>query len=126
MSTTTSQPLPHEIIPKRSIPWHELAQGDLILATKIAHRACTILQALIEGRQISLLPHQQMPDPKMLAMDVCVLKLCRPSIDLCRLLRCNHEDFMGDIVTLLQSINRVDGLVPTLVHFHCDASVTKN
>jgi hypothetical protein len=126
MSTTTNQPLPHEIIPKRSIPWHEMSQGDLALAMRISHRACTILQALIEGRQISLLPHQQMPDPKMLAMDVCVLKLCRPSIDLHRLLRCDHEDFMDDIVALLQSINRVDGLVPSLVHFRCDASVTKN
>lgn len=112
--------LPHEI-QGRSIPWHELNGGDLALAARIAHRACAMLKDLMESRQIPLLPHQQLPEPRLIAMDIAVLKLCRRDIDLATLANANADDFMGDIITLMTHINRVDGIVSPMVHFRCAA-----
>jgi hypothetical protein len=110
--------LPHEI-QGRAIPWHELNPDDLATAARIAHRACKILKNLMDERQIPLLPHQQLPEPRLIAMDVALLKLNRRDADLSRLLNAGADDFMSDIVTLMTHINRVDGIVSTLVHFRC-------
>lgn len=110
--------LPHEVT-GRAIPWHELTPDDLHKATRVAHRACLMLKRAMNDRQIPLLPHQQLPDPKLLAMDVAVLKLNRPGVDLGRFANANADDFMADIVTLMQHINRIDGIVSPMVHFRC-------
>lgn len=112
--------LPHEIT-GRSIPWHELTPRDLQIAARIAHRACAMLRDIMRERQMTLLPHQQLPDERLLAMDVAVLKLSIPSADLERFANANADDFMSDIVTLMSSINRVDGIVSPMVHFRCAA-----
>lgn len=113
-------PLPHEIT-GRAIPWHELSPEDLHLAACIAHRAMRMLKAKMREAQIALLPHQQLPEPSLLAMDVCVLKLSRPSLDLRRFFACGQDDFMDDIVTLLTAINRIDGTISPMVNFRCAA-----
>ena len=110
--------LPHEI-QGRAIPWHELNPDDLATAARIAHRACSMLKDLMSARQIPLLPHQQLPEPRLLAMDVAVLKLSRRDADLSRLLNASADDFMSDIITLMTHINRVDGIVSPLIHFRC-------
>ena len=117
--------LPHEI-QGRSIPWHQLTQDDLHKASRVAHRACLMLKRLMDDRQIPLLPHEQLPDPKMLAMDVAVLKLSIPSADLERFANANADDFMSDIITLMTHINRVDGIVSPMVHFRCAKSARTN
>lgn len=113
--------LPHEA-QGRSIPWHELTPDDLHKASRVAHRACLMLKRMMEDRQIPLLPHQQLPDPRLLAMDVAVLKLNRREIDLHRFASQSADDFMSDIVTLLTHINRVDGTIAPMVHFRCAMS----
>lgn len=117
--------LPHEVT-GRAIPWHELTPDDLHKATRVAHRACAMLRDIMQDRQIPLLPHQQLPDPKMVAMDVAVLKLNRPGADLERLANANADDFMSDIITLLTHINRIDGIVSPMVHFRCAAVARTN
>jgi hypothetical protein len=114
-------PLPHEIT-GRAIPWHELNPGDLATAARIAHRACSMLKDLMSSRQIPLLPHEQLPEPRLLAMDVALLKLNRRDADLSRLLKAGADDFMGDIVTLITHINRVDGTISPMVNFRCAMS----
>jgi hypothetical protein len=114
-------PLPHEIT-GRAIPWHELSPDDLATAARIAHRACSMLKDLMSSRQIPLLPHEQLPEPRLLAMDVALLKLNRRDVDLSRLLNAGAEDFMDDIVTLLTHINRVDGTISPMVNFRCAMS----
>lgn len=113
-------PLPHEIT-GRAIPWHELNPRDLQLAARISHRACAMLRDIMRERQMTLLPHQQLPEERLLAMDVAVLKLSIPSADLERFANANADDFMSDIITLMQHINRVDGIVSPMVHFRCAA-----
>lgn len=115
-----NQPLPHEIT-GRAIPWHELNLRDLQLAARIAHRACAMLRDIMRERQLSLLPHQQLPEERLLAMDVAVLKLSIPSADLERFANANADDFMSDIITLMQHINRIDGIVSPMLHFRCAA-----
>jgi hypothetical protein len=114
-------PLPHEIT-GRAIPWHELNPDDLATAARIAHRACSMLKDLMISRQIPLLPHEQLPEPRLLAMDVALLKLNRRDVDLSRLLNAGADDFMGDIVTLITHINRVDGTISPMVNFRCAMS----
>ena len=111
-------PLPHEI-QGRAIPWHELNPDDLATAARIAHRACAMLKTLMDERQFLLLPHEQLPEPRLIAMDVALLKLNRRNVDLSRLLNAGADDFMSDIITLMTHINRVDGIVNPLVHFRC-------
>lgn len=118
-------PLPHEIT-GRAIPWHELSPRDLQLAARIAHRACAMLRDIMHERQMTLLPHQQLPEERLLAMDVAVLKLSIPSADLERFANANADDFMTDIVTLISSINRVDGIVSPMVHFRCAIPARNN
>jgi hypothetical protein len=115
MNTT---PLPHEI-QGRAIPWHELNPDDLATAARIAHRACAMLKTLMDERQFLLLPHEQLPEPRLIAMDVALLKLTRRNVDLTRLLNAGADDFMSDIITLMTHINRIDGIVDPLVHFRC-------
>jgi hypothetical protein len=115
MNTT---PLPHEI-QGRAIPWHELNPDDLATAARIAHRACAMLKTLMDERQFLLLPHEQLPEPRLIAMDVALLKLTRRNVDLTRLLNAGADDFMSDIITLMTHINRIDGIVNPLVHFRC-------
>ena len=110
--------LPHEI-QGRAIPWHELNPDDLATAVRIASRACKILKNLMNERQIPLLPHQQLPEPRLLAMDVALLKLNRRDVDLLRLLNAGADDFMSDVITLMTHINRIDGIVNPMVHFRC-------
>jgi hypothetical protein len=114
-------PLPHEIT-GRAIPWHELNPDDLATAARIAHRACSMLKDLMNSRQIPLLPHEQLPEPRLLAMDAALLKLNRRDVDLSRLLNAGAEDFMDDIVTLITHINRVDGTISPMVNFRCAMS----
>jgi hypothetical protein len=111
-------PLPHEI-QGRAIPWHELNPDDLATAARIAHRACAMLKTLMDERQFLLLPHEQLPEPRLIAMDVALLKLTRRNVDLTRLLNAGADDFMSDIITLMTNINRIDGIVNPLVHFRC-------
>jgi hypothetical protein len=111
-------PLPHEI-QGRAIPWHELNPDDLATAARIAHRACAMLKTLMDERQFLLLPHEQLPEPRLIAMDVALLKLTRRNVDLTRLLNAGADDFMSDIITLMTHINRIDGIVNPLVHFRC-------
>jgi hypothetical protein len=111
-------PLPHEI-QGRAIPWHELNPDDLATAARIAHRACAMLKTLMDERQFLLLPHEQLPEPRLIAMDVALLKLTRRNVDLTRLLNAGADDFMSDIITLMTHINRIDGIVDPLVHFRC-------
>ena len=113
--------LPHEV-EGRSIPWHQLTPDDLHKASRIAHRACLMLKRIMESRQIPLLPHAQLPDPRLLAMDVAVLKLNRPAADLERFANAGADDFMDDIVALLTAINRVDGTISPMVNFRCAMS----
>ena len=113
--------VPHEV-QGRAIPWHELSPQDLHLSARIAHRAMLLLKAKMQEAKIPLLPHQQLPEPRLLAMDVCVLKLSRPSVDLHRFATFGNDDFMDDIVTLLTHINRVDGTVSPMVNFRCAIS----
>jgi hypothetical protein len=108
------------------IPWHELSPHDMSWCIHAAHRAMRILQRRIDERQFKLLPHHQMPDAQLLAMDFAVLKLSRPTVDLESLSRMSVEDFMEDTIALMTCIDRVDGRVPTFVHFACDASSRKN
>ena len=115
MNTT---PLPHEI-QGRAIPWHELNPDDLATAARIAHRACAMLKTLMDERQFLLLPHEQLPEPRLIAMDVALLKLTRRNVDLTRLLNAGADDFMSDIITLMTHINRIDGIVNPLLHFRC-------
>lgn len=110
--------LPHEI-QGRAIPWHELNPDDLATAARIAHRACAMLKTLMDERQFLLLPHEQLPEPRLIAMDVALLKLTRRNVDLTRLLNAGADDFMSDIITLMTNINRIDGIVNPLVHFRC-------
>ena len=110
--------LPHEI-QGRAIPWHELSMKDLQTAAHIAHRACAMLRDVMRERNIPLLPHQQLPDEKLLAMDVAVLKLNRRDVSLSRLLNAGADDFMSDIITLETHINRVDGIISPMLHFRC-------
>ena len=117
--------LPHEIT-GRSIPWHELNPDDLTQGARIAHRACAMLRDIMRERQLSLLPHEQLPEPRLIAMDVAVLKLNRRDIDLHRFANQNADDFMSDIVTLLTHINRVDGTITPMVHFRCAAVARTN
>ena len=112
--------VPHEV-QGRAIPWHELSPEDLHLAARVAHRAMLMLKAKMQESKIPLLPHQQLPEPRLLAMDVCVLKLSRPNVDLMRFATCGSDDFMDDIVTLMTAINRVDGTIPPMVNFRCAA-----
>lgn len=112
--------LPHEL-QGRSIPWHELNHDDLTQATRIAHRALTMLRDKMREANIPLLPGEQLPEPRLIAMDVAVLKLNRRNIDLHRFANAGADDFMGDIVTLLTHINRVDGTIAPMVHFRCAA-----
>lgn len=114
-------PLPHEIT-GRAIPWHELNPDDLATAARIAHRACSMLKDLMSSRQIPLLPHEQLPEPRLLAMDAALLKLNRRDVDLSRLLNAGADDFMDDIVTLITHINRVDGTISPMVNFRCAMS----
>lgn len=108
------------------IPWHELSMHDIQGCTFAAHRAMRILKRKIAEGQFKLLPHHQIPDAQLLAMDFAVLKLSRPTVDLERLSRMSVEDFMEDTIALMTCINRVDGRVPEFVHFACDASSRKN
>ena len=78
-----------------------------------------MLKDLMSARQIPLLPHEQLPEPRLIAMDVALLKLNRRDADLSRLLNAGADDFMSDIITLMTHINRVDGIVSPLVHFRC-------
>lgn len=110
--------LPHEI-QGRVIPWHELNPDDLATAARIAHRACAMLKTLMDERQFLLLPHEQLPEPRLIAMDVALLKLTRRNVDLTRLLNAGADEFMSDIITLMTHINRIDGIVNPLVHFRC-------
>lgn len=114
-------PLPHEL-KGRSIPWHELNPDDLTQAARIAHRALTMLRDKMREGNIPLLPHQQLPEPRLIAMDAAVLKLNRRDIDLHRFANQNADDFMSDIVTLMVAINRVDGTIAPMVHFRCAMS----
>lgn len=120
-----NKPLPHEL-KGRAIPWHELNPRELQLAARVAHRACAMLRDIMRERQISLLPHQQLPEERLLAMDVAVLKLSIPSVNLERFVNANADDFMTDIITLMSSINRVDGIVSPMVHFRCAAPARNN
>lgn len=113
--------LPHEL-QGRAIPWHELTGDDLTQAARIAHRALTMLRDKMREASIPLLPHQQLPEPRLIAMDVAVLKLNRRDIDLHRFANQNADDFMSDIVTLMTAINRVDGTIAPMVHFRCAMS----
>jgi len=113
--------LPHEM-QGRAIPWHELTPRDLQLAARISHRACAMLRDIMRQRQMTLLPHQQLPEERLLAMDVAVLKISRPTVDLERFANAGADDFMDDIVTLLTHINRVDGTIPPMVNFRCAMS----
>ncbi len=115
MSETT---ILHEVT-GRSIPWHELSPNDLRDATRIAHRATNMLKAIMSERQIPLLPHAQVPDTRMLAMDVCVLRLSRRDVDLQRFANSGADDFMSDVIALMTHINRVDGVIFPDVHFRC-------
>lgn len=108
------------------IPWHELSQHDMAGCIHAAHRAMRILQDRINSGQFKLLPHHQMPDAQLLAMDFAVLKLSRPTVDLGRLSRMSVEGFMEDTIALMTCIDRVDGRVPDFVSFACDASSRKN
>jgi hypothetical protein len=114
-------PLPHEIT-GRAIPWHELSPRDLQLAARIAHRALAMLRDRMREANIPLLPHQQLPEPRLLGMDVAVLKISRPAVDLERFANAGAEDFMDDIVTLITHINRVDGTISPMVNFRCAMS----
>lgn len=113
--------LPHEM-QGRAIPWHELTPRDLQLSARIAHRALAMLRDKMREANIPLLPHQQLPEPRLLAMDVAVLKLNRPTVDLERFANAGAEDFMDDIVSLLTHINRVDGTISPMVNFRCAMS----
>jgi hypothetical protein len=55
-------------------------------------------------------------------MDVAVLKISRPAVDLERFANAGAEDFMDDIVTLITHINRVDGTISPMVNFRCAMS----
>ena len=114
-------PLPHEIT-GRAIPWHELNPDDMTQAARIAHRALTMLRDKMREANIPLLPHEQLPEPRLIAMDVAVLKLNRRDIDLHRFANQNADDFMSDIVTLMTAINRVDGTIAPMVHVRCAMS----
>ena len=111
--------VPHEV-QGRAIPWHELSADDLVQASRIAHRAMRMLRDKMNEANIPLLPHQQLPEPRLIAMDVGVLKLNRRHmIDLQKFANAGAEDFMDDIVTLMTAINRVDGTVSPMVNFRC-------
>lgn len=111
---------------RAKIPWHELSEQDMAGCIRAAHRAMRILRRRIDEKQFKLLPHHQLPDAQLLAMDFAVLKLSRPTVDLDALSRMSVEDFMEDTISLLSSIDRVDGVVPSFVSFACDASSRKN
>lgn len=111
---------------RAKIPWHELSPHDMQGCIRAAHRAMRILQDRINSGQFKLLPHHQLPDAQLLAMDFAVLKLSRPTVDLERLSRMSAEDFMEDTIALMTCIDRVDGRVPDFVSFACDASSRKN
>jgi len=111
---------------RAKIPWHEMSPTDMSWCIHAAHRAMRILQRKIDEKQFKLLPHHQLPDAQLLAMDFAVLKLSRPTVDLVRLIRMGEDDFMEDTIALMTCIDRVDGRVPDFVSFGCDASSRKN
>lgn len=111
---------------RAGIPWHELSAQDMAGCIRAAHRAMRILHDRINSGQFKLLPHHQLPDAQLLAMDFAVMKLSRPTVDLVRLNDMCVDDFMEDTIALMTCIDRVDCRVPDFVSFACDASSRKN